>query len=892
MEKSWKKTVLTLLKATLIVSLSLLAAGMLAGVVFGKKIKELAVRELNKMLATEVSVNGSINFSVFANFPSASVSFNEVELKEMLPEKNNLLVCERISLLFNIWDLFGSNYTVKKIVAQNGTLHLRITADGKHNYNILKPAADSTGKEFAMKIEDALFSGILVRYDDDWSDQHYLFDMQAASLSGDFSTDSFLLNINASFINNKLSVRNISYFTDKQVEVNGVLAVNLEKNRYTIQDTKIDLAGIVLDVSGTMQTLPKGNQLDLHLKAASLRVEELAALLPREYAMQLEHFTSKGAIKFDGSITGLASTISSPHVTVHFEIKDGTLSHDKLKESFNNVNLSGSFSNGEGNNLNTSYFNIRNFSTVFNDNPVKGTILLKNLVTPHLDIALDGEVSLEKITPLFPSTYVTALSGTVAFQQFFFKGPLSHLTDAASIKALEAGGSFLLYDVLIRTDQIRYDQINGEFNIRNNQVVINRLSFKANESDLRFTGSINNFIPYLLHSLTDTMPNRQKIGLNMQLASRSLSWTDLVGSSENTADAEEKTMGEYYSIPSLFYVFTGSVMGQIDQFRYDKFSATDVHGNILFLGNTIYFNDFGLNAANGVVAANGKLDISNMKRNKLDLTAKLQKLNITQLFYEFNNFGQASLTDKHIKGEITTELALQATWDERVFNKSKLYAVADVSIDNGELNDFDPMMALAKFVRISELKNIRFSRLQNQVEIKNQKIYIPQMKILTNALNLQLQGSHSFENYIDYKIQLNLLKLLTSKFEKSSSDLAEADKTTEGFLNLYLTMTGPADSPTIKYDKSSVKEKIAADLKKEKNELKKVLEQEFYEQEKDQQQIKDWKAPKEIEYMEFEEDTLPSSADENDEPSITKENQQKELDNFKSIFKPKDPAPK
>jgi hypothetical protein len=332
--------------------------------------------------------------------------------------------------------------------------------------------------------------------------------------------------------------------------------------------------------------------------------------------------------------------------------------------------------------------------------------------------------------------------------------------------------------------------------------------------------------------------------------------------------------------------------GHIDQFRYDKFAASAVHGNILFLGNTIYFNDFGLNAAQGTVAVNGKLDISNMKHNKLDLTAKLQKMDITQLFYEFNNFGQNSLTDKNIKGEITTELALQATWDEQVFNKSKLYAVADVSIDNGELNNFEPMMALAKFVKISELKNIRFSKLQNQVEIKNQKIYIPQMKILTNALNLQLQGSHSFENIIDYKIQLNLLKLLTSKFEKSTDDLAEADKTTEGFLNLYLTMTGPAANPIIKYDKSAVKEKIALDLKKEKNELKKVLEQEFYEQEKDQQQIKDWKAPKEIEYMEFEEDTLPSSDEETDGPSITKENQQKELDNFKNIFKPKDPAPK
>ena len=138
MENSWKKTVLNLLKATLIVLLSLFAAGMLAGVVFGEKIKQLAIRELNKRLATEVTVNGNIDFSVLSNFPSASISFNDVILKEMLPEKNNLLVCEKISLLFNFWDLFGSNYSMKKVIAHNGTLHLRIAPDGKRNYNIFK----------------------------------------------------------------------------------------------------------------------------------------------------------------------------------------------------------------------------------------------------------------------------------------------------------------------------------------------------------------------------------------------------------------------------------------------------------------------------------------------------------------------------------------------------------------------------------------------------------------------------------------------------------------------------------------------------------------------------------------------------------------------------------
>ncbi|MBK9733035.1 MAG: hypothetical protein IPO83_17420 [Chitinophagaceae bacterium] len=886
-----KRRIIKILSVTAIVLLALVATGMLVGVVFGDKIKQLAVKELNKRLATEVAVNGSIDFSVLTNFPAASITFNQVSLKETLPEKTNLLTCEKITLLFNILDIFEGNYTMKKILVQEGELYLKVTESGIANYNIFKPSADSSGKGFSMKIEEAILSNILIQYDNLRSNQHLLFDTRESSLSGDFSSGNFLLKIQSDFTSKKISIDGIDYFSNREVKINGTLDVDLSINNYNIKESSIAIENNSFTVSGTIQSLENGNKLDLKLGGTELRIEQLAALLPDEYAVYLAHFKSEGTIRFDGSIKGLVNADTQPHVSISFDVKNGTLSHDEMNEPFKSLNLQGAFSNGALNSLVSSSFNLSKFSTSFDGNVVSGNILLQNFKEPFLDMKLDGAITLQKIKPLFPSDYIKELEGVVTFRQFYFKGPVSQLTKTATPQKIEAGGYFNLSDVKIGTDLTTYENLNGTFDINNNQVVINQLSFNANESDLSITGNINNFIPYFLSSLTDSTKSNHKIGLNIQLSSRSLAWTDLVGVSGSPSKEGNHSKGNYYSIPSLFYVFTGSISGAIDKFSYDKFNAAEIHGKILFLGNAIYFNDFGLKAEKGKVVANGKLDISNMKRNKLEMTATLDRLDITQLFYEFNNFGQVSLTDKNLKGLITSELALQATWDERIFNRSKLYAIADVTIDNGELNNFDPMMALAKFVKISELKNIRFSKLQNQVEIKNQKIYIPQMQIFTNALNLQLSGTHSFENIIDYKIQLNLLKLLTSKFEKSAGNLPETDKTTEGFLNLYLTMTGPADNPLIKYDKKAVKEKISADLKKEKNELKDVLKKEFDQQEQDQQKIKDWKAPDQIQYMDFEEDSLPTDEQEN-KPTITKENQKKELDNFKKLFKPKDTVPK
>lgn len=870
-----------------IVILTLVAAGMIMGVMFGDKIKELAVRELNKRLATEVKVNGPISFSVFSNFPYASITFSKVEMKESLPEKNDLISCERISLLFNIIDVFRSNYSMKKVIAENGQLSVHINNEGKNNYDIFKPSEGNSGKAFSLKIAEADLLNIMIHYDDDRSGHHYVFETKSATMSGDFSSDNFLLNIQSDLLCKQLKVIATDYLPNRNVTIDGALQVDLVKNLYTIQDAKINVEGNQFLVSGNVLLTSAGNQLDLHVAGNDLRMEEVAALLPSEYADYFSHFKSKGVFQFNAGINGLAAASSNPHVDVTFGVKNGTLSHDQLKESFEQLNLSGSFSNGSGNNLSTSFIQLKNLSTSFAGNVVNGTLLLSDFRNLFLDMKLNGKVSLEKIAPLFPSDYIRKLAGDVTFQQFYFKGNMRQLATSADLQRIEAGGSFTLKDVTIGTDNTDYEHLNGAFDIRNNQITINELAFKARQSDVRIQGTINNFIPYLLTSLNDSVTNHQKIGINVKLISSNLSWIDLVGKSTGT-----KTPGmsndSYYSIPSLFYVLTGSVSGRIEKFSYEKFNADAVHGNILFMGNNIYFNDFGMNAEQGSVQVNGKLDITNAKRNRLELTATLNHLDITQLFYEMNNFSQSTLTDKNLKGIITSQVALQATWMERKFDNSKLYAVADVTVENGELNNFEPMMALAKFVKISELKNIRFSKMQNQVEIKNQKIYIPGMQIFSTALNVQLSGNHSFDNMIDYKVQLNLLKLLTSKFEKTNTDPDAIEKTTEGFLNLYLSMTGPASNPVIKYDTKAVKAKIAADLKNEKNELKGVLKKEFDQQEQTSQEIKDWKAPSTVEYMEFQSDTLAEDNSSETE-SATKQNQKKEFDNFKNIFKPKTP---
>lgn len=118
----------------------MIIGGIAISSIFGNDIKQLVVREINKQLAVEVNVKGEIDFSVLRNFPFASVTFNKVEIKESYKgSKSNLLESEKISLLFNILDLWRGNYTIQKIIVGKGKLTITINEKAKAIILFLKP---------------------------------------------------------------------------------------------------------------------------------------------------------------------------------------------------------------------------------------------------------------------------------------------------------------------------------------------------------------------------------------------------------------------------------------------------------------------------------------------------------------------------------------------------------------------------------------------------------------------------------------------------------------------------------------------------------------------------------------------------------------------------------
>ncbi|MBL7936338.1 MAG: hypothetical protein JNM51_11090, partial [Bacteroidia bacterium] len=180
---------------------------------------------------------------------------------------------------------------------------------------------------------------------------------------------------------------------------------------------------------------------------------------------------------------------------------------------------------------------------------------------------------------------------------------------------------------------------------------------------------------------------------------------------------------------------------------------------------------------------------------------------------------------------VTAGIDFSGTWDKKLnADLNSINVSSSILIERGELIGFKPLESLAKYIDVNELRHIKFSTLQSAVEIKNRIITIPKTSIKSNAINLELWGKHTFDNMIDYHIQLLLSELLAKKPRKNNDfdeELSLVENDPENRRSVFVLMTGPIDNPTIKYDRKGAKEKIKEDIKQEKQNLKQLLKEEF-----------------------------------------------------------------
>ena len=443
---------------------------------------------------------------------------------------------------------------------------------------------------------------------------------------------------------------------------------------------------------------------------------------------------------------------------------------------------------------------------------------------------------------------VQSLSGGL-YLNLNYKGQLSgsNLKAEDFIRSNSNGNAKITnLNLQLKNDNRKFTNINGSFSFTNNDVKIDALSGKISNSDFKINGYFRNILPYLF--IAD-----QKIQVIANVTSDYLNLDELiVTKTTDNGNAEFKMSDKYEFLLNM----------DVKNIKFKKFNAHNVSSNVTYKDRIFHANNIIMESMGGVIT--GILQIDGTKQNSflISLDASIKKVNAQQMFYVFDNFGQKSMTDKNIIGNVSADIQYASIFDQYLnINKKSVIAKINLKIENGRLVNYQPMMKLSRFIKEEDLKDISFSTLQNQIIIKDELITIPSMEIKSSAINLTLAGEHKFDNHINYKINL-LLSEITSRKRKQREKTEQKTWIEEddglGRTKIYIKVTGTIDNPEFKYDTKSVIIKVGAFIKEGGENFINTIKDEFKWLKKDSANVKQkqqWKEQEKGKFIyEFEEE--------------------------------------
>ena len=172
----------------------------------------------------------------------------------------------------------------------------------------------------------------------------------------------------------------------------------------------------------------------------------------------------------------------------------------------------------------------------------------------------------------------------------------------------------------------------------------------------------------------------------------------------------------------------------------------------------------------------------------------------------------------------------------------KLTVKSDISIEKGVLQNYEPLKGLSRFIKLKDVERVTFSTLKNQIDIHDETIFIPAMEIKSSEMTLNVAGQHKFNNEILYNVRLLLSELLANKAKKAkkeNEDFGVVEDDGLGKTSIYIKITGTVDDPKYSYDSKGWKAKVVVNVIEEKQNLKKILNEEFNWFKKDSAVIRD-----------------------------------------------------
>ena len=751
-----------------------------------ERIKLFALERVGDKLRVELSVE-EIDISVWSEFPKVRVNLNNIALSGAtnLPANtvDTILTATRLGVVLSLWDVLFSDPIVEAFILEEAHVNLRQAVNGDWNTSILKvPDTNEPELDADVKVNFFRFEDVSITAHSNDSET-YSVEIVRADIRGD--------NYDISFANGRVIGGNN---TAELLPLSGVFTGEFqfgERDSVSLSIINGNLNGIAL--SGEFDY---SQNLFAEIQLEKVSVNKLERIVKEEF---LEGYLS--GITCDGKATLLIkvekekilvtwmlpeSDLSlSPKITGFSMVKSGRLSAEGTCEYLINnhslaisihsfqIDSKGIQISGDANCINTSKANWRvtTLSTIDAGAPYSSWIPVLNSTKYSylpkegvLDIGSELSISpWGKVDGFLCTVESEKLSGALNAVPYSISNLRTHFNNKKfQIKTLgyNWGGNVgeVRAELLGVENWLGGGAIEGDINLESEQIdVASILSWWENNTVVEDSAKSQIFLPY-------------GSNISLKIESKNLTW--------NALECES-------------FLTRANVTAS-------KFKITNSTAKTL----------------EGLIRVEGSFRPSD-EGWALNLSGSADGISLPKLFNCYDNFGQNTLRAQHIGGSLSIAGTCKMGWgNDGVWSSESLNANLNVGISHGSLENFEIFDDVADYLKEhrlmaplvdpndlrERLKIIQLDDLESPIYISSSSTTIPNINIHSSAMNVSIEGVHSFSGKIDYTLGFSLRDL------RKSREVEFGNIEDDGLGNMFfLAMDGTLNEPVYSYDRTAHK---------------------------------------------------------------------------------------
>jgi hypothetical protein len=813
----------TFLKVVGIIFAVIIALAILLPVLFKGKIIELAKTEINKNVKAQVDFTG-FNLSLIRSFPNLQFTIRGLTIAGVDEfEGDTLADINAVRITLDLLSAIkGDTYEVKRIRVDKPRILIKVLESGETNYDIAIDAEEDVAEEpgdeessFRLSLKRVEIRDGFIIYDDAELETYVKLTGVNHLLSGDMTLETTTLKTKTTAESLTLNYEGINYLSGVKLVYLADIIADLKNSVYTLSDNELLLNDLALAFDGSVALLDEGYDLDMTYNAPKTEFRSLLSLIAAIYASDFASVQTSGNLTLNGFVKGTYTDDMLPAFELNLLVEEGMFRYPDLPQSVSDVSIITKITNSGGDADNT-VIDVSKFKMNMGPNPFEMHLLVRTPVSdPDLNAGFKGSIDLGGISDFYPLDEGDEMKGRFTMD-VKLEGKLSSIENERYDEFIAAGNMVVEgfeYKTTALNDPLAINRAQLDFSPRFLELA--ELGMIIGRNDLSANGRIDNYLGYVLKD--------EILKGKFAMKSAYFNISDLMPTAGESAQAPpEAEPTEPLSVIEIPGNIDFELTSAFNKLIYDNIEMDDVSGSILIKNKTVTLDDLRAKLLDGEMAMKGSYSTTDPETPVIDFDFAMRNIDIQKTYQTFDLVSVYAPIAGKTSGRMSTEFKMNAALDH------EMMPVYETMAGGGELRTtaiviegVNTLDKIADVIKTEQLRKMVIDQVRIRFKFEEGKVLLEPFDLNFNKLNSRISGWTSFDQSIDYVMNLQLPRkeLGTAANEVLGNLIDQANTKGAGItlgemISINLLIGGTISDPTIRTDLAETGKSLVDDLKK------------------------------------------------------------------------------